>query len=211
MQFSKLILTGFVLTAALSAAAFAGICDYRPSSLIGGGTSGAAIGGSSAVALTGSAMQVTGTYLITNATTGAVMVGSTLPGGSAAGTVGIVAGTGGGVGATLGLISAPAVAVAAGATAVVGAGMEGGCYFADDRITDFNQVHIIVQQAVRNAPPDQMGITYKSDGPVLWIREVSGEISGYSILNLYVVNGELYNRDWGLNTDIGPVPAKARD
>jgi hypothetical protein len=78
---------------------------------------GVAAGASAAA---GIGMNVAGLYVITNATTGAAMLGSTVAGASAAGTAGILAGTGGLVGAVGAVLLAPAfIACTAGIAAVV--------------------------------------------------------------------------------------------
>jgi hypothetical protein len=84
------ILAACILTGTAAEAKF---CDYRLSELIGRVATLSAIGGSTAVAGSPLTMQAAGIYLITNATTGAAMLGSTAAGVSAAGTVGTIGGT----------------------------------------------------------------------------------------------------------------------
>ena len=99
MAFGKTLTTA-VIAAFLPAAAFAGICDYKPSRI---GTLAAAAIGGAAVAGTGTAMTTAGFYTLVHAGSGLTMLGSTAAGASAAGTVGIIAGTGGVIG-TVGAI-----------------------------------------------------------------------------------------------------------
>jgi hypothetical protein len=71
-------------------------------------------------ALAGLGMNAAGLYVITNATTGAAMLGSTAAGATAAGTAGILAGTGGVVGTVGAVLLAPAfIACSAGVAAFV--------------------------------------------------------------------------------------------
>lgn len=73
-------------------------------------------------ALAGAGMNAAGLYAITNATTGAVMLGSTAAGASAAGTTGIIAGTSGLIGAAGAVLMSPAVI---GGCALVAVGVGG--------------------------------------------------------------------------------------
>ena len=106
-----LLASGFFAQTAL-----ADFCDYRPSKSVGSAATGVVAGGT---AVTGIGMKVAGIYAITNATTGAVMLGST-----AAGSAGII----GTVGAVL---LSPFVLIPAAVTAVGAGAYEGGCYLAD--------------------------------------------------------------------------------
>ena len=91
----KKIVIALVFTIIFIQTAMGGVCDYRPSKLIGEKTTGVVAGGTGVVAATGMGLKAAGIYTITNATTGATMLGSTTAGASAAGTTGIIAGTGG--------------------------------------------------------------------------------------------------------------------
>lgn len=124
----KKILISTVLSALLVQSAIAGVCDYRPSELIGGEATGAIAGSAGATAATGAGMSAAGLYAITNATTGAAMLGSTAAGASAAGTAGIIAGTSGIIGTIGGALLSPFVIVPAAVIAVGVGGYEGGCY-----------------------------------------------------------------------------------
>lgn len=108
--------------------ALADFCDYRPSKSVVSAATGIVAGGTAA---TGVGMKVAGIYAITNATTGAAMLGSTAAGASAAGTAGIIAGSAGIIGAVGAALLSPFVLIPAAVTAV-GAGVyEGGCYLVD--------------------------------------------------------------------------------
>lgn len=118
-----LVLSGF-----LAQTAIAGVCDYRPSQLIGGTSTGVVAGGAGAAAATGVGMKAAGIYTLTHATTGAAMLGSTAAGASAAGTTGIIAGSAGFLGTVGAVLLSPFVIIPA-AVAAVGVGAyEGGCY-----------------------------------------------------------------------------------
>ncbi|QTR47930.1 hypothetical protein J9253_08455 [Thiothrix litoralis] len=124
----KKILITVLLSVLLTQSAMAGVCDYRPSELIGGGTTGVVAGGAGATAATGAGMSAAGLYAITNATTGAAMLGSTAAGASAAGTAGILAGTSGIIGSVGAVLLSPFVMIPAAVVAVGVGGYEGGCY-----------------------------------------------------------------------------------
>ena len=127
----KNIIFGAVAALALgSQAALAGVCDYKASNLIGSGGTAAVAAGSGAVAGAGGAGTAAGLYTLTHATSGAVMLGSTAGGASAAGTVGIMGGTAGTGAAVMGVVLNPFVWVPAAVTAVGVGALEGGCYLA---------------------------------------------------------------------------------
>jgi len=117
-----------LLFGVLAQTAAAGVCDYRPSQLIGGGPTGVVAGGTGAAAATGIGMKAAGIYTLTHATTGAAMLGSTAAGASAAGTTGIVAGSAGFLGTAGAVLMSPFVIIPAAVTAVGIGVYEGGCY-----------------------------------------------------------------------------------
>ncbi len=120
----------------MSNLAAADICDYRPSNLVGGTTATATGVATGATAAAGVGMKAAGIYTITHATSGAVMLGSTAAGASAAGTAGILAGTAGFLGTVGAVLMSPLVIVPA-AVAAVGLGAyEGGCYLAGVSIAE---------------------------------------------------------------------------
>lgn len=120
---ASLLLSGFFVHTAI-----ADVCDYRPSQLIGGATTGAVAGSTGAAAATGIGLQAAGIYTLTNATTGAAMLGSTAAGASAAGTTGIIAGSAGFLGTAGAVLMSPFVIIPAAITAVGVGAYEGGCY-----------------------------------------------------------------------------------
>lgn len=108
----------------------AGPCNFAPSKLVGGGKTAAVVATTGTTAIAGTGLQVAGIYAITNATTGAAMLGSTAAGASAAGTVGIISGTSGAIGAVGAALLSPFVIIPAAVVAVGLAGYEGACYLA---------------------------------------------------------------------------------
>ena len=158
----------------VSSPALAGICEYRLSELIGSdattviGGSGAAVAGASVAA------KAAGVYVLVHSTSGATMLGSTLAGSSAAGTVGIIGGSAGVLGTIGAIVTAPVTLVAAGVTAVGVGVLEGGCYFADERITDYQEVLAILQAAEPNVDPSLFKISRESDGDLYLLFNYDG-------------------------------------
>jgi hypothetical protein len=128
---NKLLVT--LLICSITGIASASICDHTPSKMVGSKlTSSVAVGAGAAVA-TGVGLKTAGLYVITNAVTGATMLGSTAAGASAAGTAGILTGTAGAVGTVGAALLSPFVIIPA--AIVVGgiATYEGGCYLAEKK------------------------------------------------------------------------------
>lgn len=125
----KIILFSLFISVFFIQSAVAGVCDHRPSKIIGGGATGAVSGGTAAVAVGGIGMKTAGLYAITHATTGAAMLGSTAAGASAAGTAGIIAGSAGVIGTVGAALLSPFVIIPAAITAVGIGAYEGGCYW----------------------------------------------------------------------------------
>lgn len=126
MMIISLLVSGFSIQSAA-----AGVCDHRPSKIIGGGATGAVASGTAAAAATGIGMKAAGLYALTHATTGAAMLGSTAAGASAAGTTGIIAGSAGVLGTAGAVLMSPLVIIPAAVTAVGIGAYEGGCYLSD--------------------------------------------------------------------------------
>ena len=124
----KKIAISVLLFGLLDQTAIADVCEYRPSQLIGRGTTGAVASGAGVVAASGIGMKAVGIYALTHATTGAAMLGSTAAGASAAGTVGIMTGTAGFFGTAGAVLLSPFVIIPAAVTAVGIGAYEGGCY-----------------------------------------------------------------------------------
>ncbi|MDP1549630.1 MAG: hypothetical protein Q8L97_05665 [Nitrosomonas sp.] len=124
--FISLLVSGFLVQSAV-----AGVCDYRPSRIIGDVSTGVVAGGTGAAAATGIGMKAAGLYTITHATTGAVMLGSTAAGASAAGTTGIIAGSAGFLGTAGAVLMSPLVIIPAAVTTIGVGAYEGVCYLSD--------------------------------------------------------------------------------
>ncbi|WP_449042294.1 hypothetical protein [Paracoccus sp. (in: a-proteobacteria)] len=228
--------------AATGSMAQAAICDYRPSQLIGGdgggrhvltdmpskvdktdastqavrgATTAAGVGGAAAGAV-GVGMKAAGYYTLVHASSGLTMLGSTAAGASGAGTVGIIGGTAGFIGTVASIVMAPATIVAAGVTTVVVGSYEGACYYlVDERITDYAEIDVIVQDLGRQADPEyfqyhEANSAVETDA-YIQVRNDKGEWDGYKyyVRDLYIVNGLLKHRDWGLNTVIGQVGVRS--
>lgn len=196
-------LTAF-LCSTWAATASADACDYRPSELIGGGGASAIGVGGAATAGLGLAIKGAGFYTLTH-TAGMTMVGSTLAGGSAAGTVGIIAGSGGAIGTLTAIVTAP-VTITVGAITAAGAGIyEGVCFFGDERITEYDDVLKVLLHVAETADPEvfYLGDSKSKDSTFIRVKVAKGETETYDVGDLYIVNGVLKNRDWGVNTTIG--------
>ena len=121
------LMTSWLVAAPVSA----GVCDYRPSKMIGAAAASTVASSAGATAATGIGMKAAGLYSLVHATTGLTMLGSTAAGSSAAGTVGIIAGSGGLIGSMGATLMSPFVVVPAAVTAVGLGALEGGCYLVD--------------------------------------------------------------------------------
>lgn len=211
---SKLGLTTvFSLVSATSS--FAGVCDYRLSEMTSSAAATAVVaGGGTATAAGPAVMALGGLYFFPHATSGAVMLGSTLAGASGAGTVGIIGGSGFAAG-VLAFFTAPITLIVAAGTAVTVGGLEAGCYFADERITDEKAVTDILRNVALTANEDYFKLFEVSEEEAATIGTVSrvripdedGVFHFYEVKNLYIVNGELMYRDWLLNTSLGNIAA----
>ena len=124
----------------------AGVCDYRLSQMVNpaAATTVVAVGGAGATIGPG-AMALGSLYFFPHAASGTVMLGSTLAGASGAGTIGIIGGSGFAAG-VLAVLTAPVTVVIAAGTAITVGGVEAGCYFVDERITEEEKVHAILRQ-----------------------------------------------------------------
>ncbi len=203
------------LSALLAYETQAGVCDLRLSQLVSPGAASAAIVAGGAGATVGPAtMAIGGLYFLPHATSGVLMLGSTLPGASAAGIVGIIGGSGFAA-SVLAVLTAPITLLAAAGTAVTVGGLEAGCYFVDERITDEEDVVNVLRQVAVTANEEYFkffDVTAEEaaeTGTVSRIRvpDEDGVFQFYEVANLYIVNGELMHRDWFWNTSLGNIAA----
>lgn len=211
----RILASSAALSLLWTTSSFSGVCDYRLSQLISPEAATAVVTASSAGATVGHAtMALGGLYFFPHATTGTLMLGSTLAGASGAGTVGIIGGSGFAA-SVLAVLTAPiTLAVAAGTTVTVGA-LEAGCYFVDERITKEEEVRAILAQVALTANEDYFKFFEVSDeeaaetGTVSRVRvpDDNGKFQFYELENLYIVNGKLMHRDWFFDTSLGNIAA----
>jgi hypothetical protein len=198
----------FILSLLISQQAIAGVCDYRPSKVLGGG----ATTGAATLALTGVGAKAAGFYTLVHAGSGATMLASTAAGVSGAGTIGIIGGTAGIVGTIGSIIMAPAVMLG-GAILGVGVGaLEGACYFTVKRVDDYDMVIGIMKNMSERADPKFFHLV--NVGKDLHYIKVADKFNKlgepishkkYKVKNLYVEDGILRHKDWFVNTKIGKV------
>ena len=195
--------------------ASSGVCDYRLSQLVSPAAATAVVTAGGAGASVGpAAMAVGGLYFFPHAASGSLMLGSTLAGASGAGTVGIIGGSGFAAG-VLAVLTAPITLLTAAGTAVTVGGLEAGCYFVDERITEEEAVLAILRQVAPTSNEDYFKLFDVSDeetaetGAVSRVRiaDENGVYQFYEVENLYIVNGELLHRDWFFNTRLGNIAA----
>ncbi|WP_323007287.1 hypothetical protein [Pseudorhodobacter sp.] len=185
---------------------YADTCDYRPSRILGDTGSKAAIGGALGVSSATGAATAMGVYTLVNAGSGLTMLGSTLAGGSAAGTIGIIAGTGGALGTAGAIILNPLVWVPAAIVGVGGGGFEAVCAFlVDERITEYEEVLAVMKSFAAHADTEYFRIVTNAIPAFISLSDGKGSWTRYDIEDLYIVDGMLINRDWGPNTNIGRV------
>jgi hypothetical protein len=198
----KIISILATITIALAGGAHAGVCDYKPSNLVGktATTIGTAIAGGSAAA--GVGLQAAGYYTLVHAGSGLTMLGSTAAGASAAGTVGIIAGTAGAVGTIGAILMAPVTLIVGGITIIGVGAFEGACYFQVERVTDPYKVREVIESVALQ--DDAVSIISTDDGDAMELK-VSENTETYLLRNLYIADGQLKHRDFGPDTDLGPV------
>lgn len=175
--------------------AHAGGCDYRLSELVGSRATALAEASAAGLATAGSGMKAAGFYTLVNSTSGLTMLGSTLAGSSAAGTIGIIANTGGGIGSAAAFIMNPITGIAAGAAALGVVGFEGYCYFQDVRIVDYYEVLAILTAVAERSSPDffqlQTGKARAKAAVIeMWDPDLEIRVQ-YEVSQLYFVNGAL--------------------
>lgn len=194
---------------------FSGVCNYRLSQLVSPTAATAAVAAGGTGATVGPVtMALGGLYFFPHATSGTLMLGSTLAGASGAGTVGIIGGSGFAA-SVLAVLTSPITLLVAAGTAVTVGGLEAGCYFVDERITEEQEVHAILRQVALTANENYFKLFDVTDedaaetGTVSRVRipDEDGKYQFYEVANLYIVNGELLHRDWFLSTSLGSIAA----
>lgn len=205
------------LSLVCATSSFSAACDYRLSQLVGLSASAATVAVSGAVGAGAGkgAMVLGGLYFFPHATSGTLMLGSTLAGASGAGTIGIIGGSGFAA-SVLAVLTAPVTVVVAAGTAVTVLSLEAGCYFVDERITkEEEEVLAILRQVAKTSNDDYFRLFDVTEeeaaetGTVSRVRipDKKGKYQFYEVENLYIVNGELMHRDWFLNTSLGNIAA----
>ncbi|MEM7491464.1 MAG: hypothetical protein AAF390_20295 [Pseudomonadota bacterium] len=196
---TKTFLAGAALTVA-ALPAQAGVCDYKPSRLVG------AMASSSATQAATAAAVEAGRYTLVNPQTGLSLLGSATAGGGAAG---LASGASGFLASTVAVLTAPATIVAGSVTAVALGGYEGACYFAVERVTDRDTIVEILRDMEAQADPDRFLLVTpeNTDELTLVLRDPATpeEVQTYEVRNLYIADGTLLHRDRLLNTRIGTV------
>ncbi|WP_333830311.1 hypothetical protein [Pararhodobacter sp.] len=193
MRKAESVLLGSVIVFATAASAMAGVCNYRPSTMVGGAVTSMSAGAGTLVASSGAVIGATGYYTILQA-------GSSAIGASAAGALGAIAGTAGAI------LSAPATLVLGG----VAGGLEAACYFTDERVTDYNAVLAFMDHLHQHHPEDRFrlvrGIPGRQDDAIrIWNPRTEG-LDRYLVAELYIVNGTLMvRRRWGIDTNLGNI------
>jgi len=185
----------------IASAAAARVCDYRPTEVLRSDMASSVVSD----VREGASGLVGGIFTLTNTVTGASLLG----GNAGAGALGQIGGAATAVGnSAAAVLSAPG-AVVAGAVAAVGIGAyEGLCFFRDERITGYDDVLSVMRAIATSADPAYFRV---EEGPVgqreatVLIGNGSGRSDTYAVRKLYIVNGVLMHREWGLNRELGDV------
>ena len=93
--------------------------------------------------------------------------------------------------------------------AVAGAGLELVCQFRDERITEYDEVLGVLRQIDLTMPPDLFAVIEpgleRRDALLRLSRNDGFAPSEYRVDDLYIVNGQLLHREWGLNAVVGDI------
>lgn len=195
--------------------ASASVCDYRLSQLANPKTATTVVAAGAGGATLGPAtMALGGLYFFPHATSASLMLGSTLAGASGAGTIGIIGGSGFAA-SVLAFLTAPLTLIVAAGTTITVGGLEAGCFFKDERITDEEEVLGILRTVAQTANEDYFKLFDVSDEDAaqtgtfsrVRIPDSEGTFRFYEVSRLYIVNGELKHRDKFFNTLLGNIAA----
>ncbi|GAA4217046.1 hypothetical protein GGQ68_003042 [Sagittula marina] len=194
------ILSAALMTGLLAAGtAQAGACDYKPSRLAASAKDKAApvVGGVGTVAKTGA--KTIGHYALMHPEKSISLVSSVAGSGAASS----AAAGASGLGATaIAVITAPVTLIVGAITFGAAGSYEGLCYFKVDRVTEPDAVRSIVEDIASNDP--LVWTRNTNSGPVMVLGSPEGE-TVYPIKNLYVADGVMKVRGWGINDSLGPV------
>jgi len=195
-----------VLTLALilgTTTAEASICDYRLSSLIQRRGSPAMEAERAATATPEDQGPVL--YFTVNPRTGETSLGAT---GSGSPNDGFLTRTARVLGSAVAVVTRDSPLVSAGG-AVAGAGIEALCYFRDERITDYDDVLAVLETVSLTMPPDLFAVIEpgleRRDAFVRLNRNDGYDAVEYQVKDLYIVNGQLRHRNWGVNDIVGDI------
>ena len=190
MQNNWIRVPGAALLLCLSGqAGHAGLCDYKPSVLIGKAGTVAAEAGRTAL----------GVYSLMYNSPELVALGTSAAGVSAS----TATASANAALSSAGTAAAAPAAVTAGAVALAaGVAVEGICYFRVDKVTDPYEVRRILEAIAAVDPAMSIVSTDKGDSLSL---EVKGEQKLFLMRKLYIADGKLRYRDWGPNRNLGQV------
>ncbi|MCU0855148.1 MAG: hypothetical protein MUF63_09645 [Rhodobacteraceae bacterium] len=181
--------------------AAASVCDYRPTEVLRSDGASSVV---SEVRERGADLAG-GIFTFTNTVTGASLLGGGTGGTALSQLGGAATAVGNGAAAVL---AAPGTVVA-GAVAAVGIGAyEGLCFFRDHRVTDYDDVLAVMTAIASVADPAFFRVEDVAGGneaAMVVIGDGSGRQDAYAVRKLYIVNGVLMHREWGLNRELGDV------
>jgi len=185
---------------ACAGAARAGVCDYKPSTLAV--KTASTIGKSVTDGRAKAGLHAVGYYTLVHSGSGLSLLGTTDAGLTVAGTVSLISGAASAAGTIGAILMAPATMVVGG-IAIIGVGaFEGSCYFQVDRITDPDKVREIIESVALE--DETVSIVATRDGDAMALED-AGRIQTYLLRKLYIADGQLKHRDFGINTDLGPI------
>ncbi len=175
----------------------AGLCDYKPSILAGAAVQKAGEAGKALAPVAREGARAAGQWMLMHPGQSVSLISG------AAGTASGTAAGAGGVAATVtSIVTAPVTLAVGAVTFAAAGGYEGACYFKVDRVTDAEAVRAIIDNITLTDPLVWTRNTNK--GPVMVLAGPEGE-TVYPIRQLYIADGVLKVRNWGLNATLGPV------
>ena len=189
----------------LPSSALANWCDYRLSNALPRTQSPAV---EAARSDAGIAQDEGVVYIMVNPRTLRTQVGATQEGSADSRDDGFVLRMARVVGAAVAVVAGDSALTTAG-SAVLGAGLETVCFLRDERITEYDDVLAVMRVVDASMPPDLFALIEpgerRRDAYVRLSRNDGYEPSEYRVRDLYIVNGQLRHRDWGLNDVVGDL------
>jgi hypothetical protein len=191
--------------------ALANLCNYRLSNMIPRQDTPAVEAARAAAGLQDDAGGMV--FVMINPRTGETRVGATDAGRQGNADDGFVARTARVLGAAVAVVAGDSPLLAAGGAAL-GAGLEAACFLRDDRITDYDAVLEVLRAVDASMPPDLFALVEPGeshrDAYVRLSRNDGYDLSEYRVRDLYIVNGQLRHRDWGVNDVVGDIAVFTR-